>query len=305
MLVLVRTMRCKDLACAVALSQLVGCAGIVRDMAEEATPAVVEGGVKAISDPETQQKLVAGIDERVVGEGTDRLVSGLVDGTLASIGDPVRRERLRQEIGAMARGFSLSMSHDGVNAHALGDVVDESISRLSSPENQAALRSVTRSVMADAIAGAFEQTSKELGDTDVTLLMPVARELSKQAALGVQDAVTESQQRKDAGTAPDQGNVLAAAGEAAESGSDLLWVAIAGLVVFGAAVLGTIVWAARRQRGLQAELHRRDDVLLGLVASIAGRETAPTFGEVESVLREVLRKRRHDGQEPGAAGRAG
>jgi len=85
--------------------------------------------------------------------------------------------------------------------------------------------------------------------------------------------------------------VLAAAGEAAEEGSSILTLTVVGLGGFGLALLLTILWAGRKQRSLLKELHRRDDALLGLIASMSGRTERATFGELENALDAVMKKR--------------
>lgn len=271
----IATMRPRYVGSTLVLLSLSGCAAAARDVAREATPGVVEGSVEALTDRQLQRQVVEGIDERTVADATHRLVSGVVDGTLRSVEDPQRRAELQQQLGALGAGVT----------NSAGDIVDESVARLTSEPNQAKMREAAQGFLSEAITGGLSQARAELSKTDLTGLGGIARELSKQAALGVQDAVEESQAKQQAGQAPpDKGNVLAAAGEAVEKGPNVLWIAIAGIVAFAFALLGTILWAGRRQRTLQAELHRRDDALLGLVASIAGRDRPPTFGELEQAL---------------------
>ena len=284
------TMRFKLLPVALALAALSGCAAAARDVAREATPAAVSGGVEALTDEELQEKVVSRIDEERVAEATHKLVGGAVDGTLSALSDPTRAPELRSKLAGLGREMTASA----------GDVVDVSIERLTSPENQAKLVGATQGILSEAITGGIEQTRKELASTDMSALGAIAREISKQAALGVQDAVAEAQARQDSAPKSETGNVLAAAGEAAEQGSSFLWLAVAGAVLFALALLGTILWAGRRQRALQAELHRRDDALLGLVASMKGKEDGPTFDDLERALgghrheRPAVSARGHD-----------
>jgi hypothetical protein len=273
-----------DVASVLLAVSLSGCAAAARDVAREATPAAVSGGVEALTEPQLQEKVVQSIDEKRVAEATHRLVGGAVDGTMRALSDPERGRELRTKLDGLGRGVTDSA----------GDVVDVSIERLTSPANQEKLRSTAQSVVSEAITGAFAQTRSELAGTDMSGLGAIAREISKQAALGVQDAVNEAQAREDRAKQDGKGNVLAAAGEAVEKGPNILWLAIAGVAAFAVALLGTILWAGRRQRSLQAELHRRDDALLGLVASLQGSDRKPTFDELE----QLLGARRHDPRTP-------
>ena len=267
-----------------------GCGAAAQNLSERATTGAVKGGVDTVTDRDTQEQIVGSIDDKLVSEATDRLVSGVIDGSMRSLEDPTRRDEIREELGKLLGGVKLPLTIDRVSG--LGPVFDEMMVGLSKPQNQTMLRALVRDVMSEAISGAAEQTRTELEGIDTASFSPIARELTKQAALGIQDAVEEAQQRKDSGGQPaDKGNVLAAAGEAAEEGSSILTLSIVGLGGFGLALLLTILWASRKQRGLLKELHRRDDALLGLIASMSGKSERPTFGELENALDTVMKKR--------------
>lgn len=264
-----------------------GCAATTRNLAEEATAGAVEGSVDSLTARDKQEQIVGSLDEDLVEEATDRVVGGVVDGTLRSFDDPARREALREELQSLAATFG------GMGKQAMGDAIDETLARLSKPENRGALRTLVNDVTVTAVDGATERARTELAGVDTSLLGPLARDLTKNAMLGVQDAIAEAQERKRSGAQPaDQGNVLAAAGEAVKEGPDVLVMTVAGLGGFGLALLLTILWASRKQRHMLRELHRRDDALLGLVAAMSGRSDRPSFGELESALASVLERRR-------------
>lgn len=264
-----------------------GCAATARNLGEETTAGAVKGGVDSLTTREKQEQIVGSIDEELVEEATDRVVGGVVDGTLRSFDEPERREALREELHELATTFG------GLGRRALGDALDESIARLTKPENRSALRELVHDVTVTAVGGATESARTELADVDTSMLGPLARDLTKNAMLGIQDAIEEAQERKRSGAQPpDQGNVLAAAGEAVKEGPDVLVMTVAGLGGFGLALLLTILWASRKQRHMLRELHRRDDALLGLVATMSGRAERPSFGELESALKTVLERRR-------------
>lgn len=242
---------------------LTGCATTMRDVAREATPGVVEGGIDGAVDPQNQRKLAYGIDDELVAEATDRAMSGVVDGAMRSLEDPARREEVRKQVGELLKDVKLPLTIDGLSRSSMGDVVDESLARLTSEENR-----------------------ELLGKT----FSISARELAKQATLGFQDAIDETRAKKDAGHLSDkEGNVLDAAARAAEDGPGYMMVASAGLGGFAAALIGAILLAARRARASRGELAQRDEALLALARAIKSTEAEPWSPALRRAIKKAIR----------------
>jgi hypothetical protein len=255
------------------LGLTLGCGPAARGLARDTTPGIIEGGVEAIVDEETQKTLVRGIDEEIIAEKTDRLLSGALDGALRALDDE-RSEDLRRGVAALT-----------------GEIVDESFSRLTSDENRDKVRAGVRGMMRDMIGAVADQSREELDGKNIgAMLSGGTRELAKQATLGFQDAIDETRAKKEAGRLPDhRGNVLDAAGRAAEGWSTLLWLAVAGIAGFAVALLGVMLLRARRSRITRDELARRDDALIALAGAIKATEGQPWSADLRTALKDALR----------------
>jgi hypothetical protein len=272
---------------------LVGCGPALRDIARETTPGVVEGGVEGVADRENQRKLAEGIDDELVAEATDCVVSGVVEGAMAALEDPTRRELVRARIGELVgeSRVPLTLTIDTLNKETIGDTVDEAIARLSSEGNQEKVRATTRTLVKDVISAAMEQGEAELRGEDLGGVFALGtRELAKQATLGFQDAIDETRAKKEAGHLSEkEGNVLDAAAKAAEGGPGFMWLGIAGAGGFAVALIGAILLTARRTRFSHAELARRDDALLVVARAIKSTEGEAWSPHLRRALKNAIR----------------
>lgn len=275
------------------LAVLLGCGPALRDVASDATPGVVEGTVDGVVDPENQKKLAYGIDDALVAEATDRMVSGIVDGAMQSLEDPKRREELRALVGELVGDgrVPLTLTIDSINRSTVGDTVDEAITRMSSEPNQEQVREVTRLLVKEVIGTAVRSARQEVDTEGVgETLSAATREMAKQATLGFQDAIDETRAKKDAGHLPERkGNVLDAAARAAEQGSSYLTLAVAALGGFAAALLGAVLLGTRRSRASRGELARRDEALLILARAIKSTEGEAWSPALRRAIKEAVR----------------
>lgn len=127
-----------------------GCAGMLRGVAEEVTPAVISSAVDELADPKTQTQIVAAIDEERVKILSARLSAGLVDGMLNTLEDPARRARLEALLAGLA-------------AKTAGTVVDTMFARILDEEVQARMRLTLRLTVTDLITAVVTHPPAERG----------------------------------------------------------------------------------------------------------------------------------------------
>jgi hypothetical protein len=249
-----------------------GCGAAAADLLRQATPAGIEGAVEATTDPALQQKIVDSIEPERVAEGTEALTAGMTDGVLDALEEPRRQQRIA---GAM-------------NA-AVGGTLDAALSSALSEGNQGRVRQLVRGMVHDAVSTSFQTARAEMqgGDT----LGASVREVTKQATLGFQDAIDETRRKKESGAmGEDEGNVLSAAGKAAEEGGRALTIAGVGLGVFAIILLLVIIWAVKRRRSHRQEVADRDAALELLAETIKATKDEDWSPELQASLRRAARE---------------
>ena len=222
---------------ALLLLSLSSCAPATRHLSRAATQGAVEGVADAVAKhPEAQRKIADNLDEGAIRVGVERSSAGVIDGALDSLEEPARRERINKEVAAITASL---------------------VSTLVSSAGNAALSDANQQKVAAMTAGLVRLLKSELlpDQETVAKMMPVVRELVKNMTLGFQDAIDETQAKRNAGELPaGQGSVLWAAGEAAESSNEVLYMLGAGAVVLALAGIVVGVWAFRSAKANKAEL---------------------------------------------------
>src|SRR5690606_2586286 len=118
--------------------------------------------------------------------------------------------------------------------------MDGMVAALSEEERQEQLAAAMRPLVASLVDSSVDSA---LNDENLARI----RELAKQATLGFQDAIDEVQEQKEEGTIPqDEGNVLTAADEVAESGDVVLYVLGALALVLALLLIAGTWWALRK-----------------------------------------------------------
>lgn len=257
---------------ALLLLSLSSCAPATRHLSRAATQGAVEGVADAVAKhPEAQRKIADNLDEGAIRVGVERSSAGVIDGALDSLEEPARRERINKEVAAITASL---------------------VSTLVSSAGNAALSDANQQKVAAMTAGLVRLLKSELlpDQETVAKMMPVVRELVKNMTLGFQDAIDETQAKRNAGELPaGQGSVLWAAGEAAESSNEVLYMLGAGAVVLALAGIVVGVWAFRSAKANKAELAERDEAMLLMAEAIKSTESKPWSAELRSALREKLR----------------
>lgn len=145
--------------------------------------------------------------------------------------------------------------------------VEEATEKLASGATDGFIRVLSEEERQERLSRAIAPMVNSMVDTAVHQALSDetlerVRALAKQATLGFQDAIDEVKAQKEQGALPtDQGNVLEAVNDVAESGDKTLY--IVGAVatgLLGLLVVGT-VWALRRKRQYEDEASSRDKKL--------------------------------------------
>ncbi len=259
----------------------IGCAGMLRSVAEEVTPSVISSAVDEFADPATQTQIVAAIDEERVKIMSARLSAGFVDGVLDTLEEPNRRARLE--------AFLTSLT-----AKASGTAVDTMFARILDEKVQMRMRLAMRATVTDLVTTIFETVDGQMGSSeDRTVAFGVAaHEIAKQATLGFQDALDDTRRDRADGTiAKEDGALLIAAGNASLAGSRILWTLGIGLAAIALGLVITLIWAIRKNRLRRNELAERDDALSVLTEAINATATKPGTDELLTVLKAAIHDR--------------
>lgn len=287
----------------VVASSSIGCAGILKDTAKEVTPSVVSGAVSGLAQPDTQRDLLAITDQARVEALTKNVTGGLVDGMLDTLEDPARAQR-EQELADRLFESALASLEDpkrrarvealvgGIAGSAVGAAVDSTFSHALDERVQQRMRAVMRDTVGDLVGVVFSSVRAEMGTSEARQkeLGALARELSKGATLGFQDALDEAKRQHAAGEVPkSDGALLIAAGDAASTGSRIGWMLLLGLGSIALALLLALVWAVRKNRSRRAELIQRDEALLLLTEAIQSTATEPWSAELRAALDRSMR----------------
>jgi hypothetical protein len=214
-----------------------GCASTVQKAAETAAPRAVNASVKEVHRPATRERVAEVLADPEIRASTASLAQAATDGVLNAMMEEQRIDRAAAAgeafIERMNRAFAQSLEHDFSPA------------------------------MARLAAASFETTAEQAKGAEPALkaaIGAVAREAGRQAALGFQDAVIESEARRRRGEAP-PGDVLASVGRTSDalrhSASLVTWVVVGAVVLAVASGLTWLGVRLRQERTLNRDLRRR------------------------------------------------
>ncbi len=181
-----------------------------------------------------------------VESGIEEVASAKNQETIVQSIDPERVEEATEKVAAGAT--------DGL------------VEAMSAPPRQERITQAMEPVVAAMVNTAVESA---LSDEQLQRI----RELAKQATLGFQDAIDEVTTKREQGILPkDQGNVLQAVDDVAESGDITLYLvgALAGLLFL--LLLGGIIWAIRRKRRYEFEAGSREAALAEVGRILSDKE---------------------------------
>jgi hypothetical protein len=200
---------------------LVGCAETVRSATEAAAPAAVESTVDELQEPYNRDKIAAILQDEEIRAATSELMGNIAGGAFDALTEKERAERLAIATEAYTSQLTVSFAErweQEMGPRLSGTferVLEESLARVLSEDTEARAGSMARSI-------------------------------AREAALGFQDAVRDSQLRRD-GATREEADILATVGDVADATETVLdWTPwIIGIL---AAVLGAALGFLAAQR---------------------------------------------------------
>lgn len=287
----------------------VGCAvpiriaDIDRDVPKRMMPGLVRSGVDALSEPELQQRVQHLLNDPQVRAMQQAIVAGLVDGTVATLSDRERTER----IGALVTQAVTGMLHGATRELGAGltDATGSALDAALSPERRrAAEQLVSAVVLATFRAAAAGLREAELGKQlhkslreDLApglaellrneelnqALGATARRLGREMVLGATDGLAQAQKPKD------DGSLLAHATELAHQGARLFGTAAWLLVLI---IVALLVWTLKlraQARSYREETTRRAEAARLLSEASQAAAGKPWADELLAALQERMR----------------
>lgn len=265
-----------------ALVATTGCAGTVADAARQTTPAIVDGAVAGVSNPENQRQLAYNLQEDAIEEAVKRATAGMLDGAMQSLSEDERQERMKALMGEVQK----------MTNQMVASTLDTALTSMLSDKTEKRIRAMLVGIVADMIVTVTKTARAELTPSDegIEAMSLAARKVTKQVTLGFQDAIDETHTAKEQGELPKgHGSVLWAAGEVAESGNALIYGLGAAIGALTIALVAMFIWFSRRFKSHQSELEKREDALVLLTEAIKSTEGKPWAGELQTALRHKLR----------------
>lgn len=250
----------------VASLALAGCAGAkqVADLTAEipraATPAVIRAGVDTLDDPALRRRvleIVASPEMRAVErELAAGMVAGMVDGTLATLGEKERAARIHELASSAMAGVVQSMSRElpevtaGVVRGAVSGAVDPAVARRVASaltgELGPAVEQTLRQDVTPGVAGmvADEELQRAVGG--------MARLLGREVVLGATEALAAQKPPAE------PGSLLSLTTGLARQGARLFGSAAWVLLLIIVALFVWILKLLAQARSLRGEAERRE-----------------------------------------------
>lgn len=290
-----------------------------KDIPKAAMPIAIRAGIDTMSDPETarrMQRLLADPELRAVQQN---LVAGLVDGTLATLSDKERAERIgaltTQALMGILGGASRELASGlaGVTQGAMNGALDAALNQNRQHELEALMSAVIAATIRAAVNGLREAElgknltrflTGELGPALGTVvrqdaapalaellrneelkgaLGSTARLLGREMVLGATDALAQTQQPRE------EGSLLARATELAHQGARLFGSAAWVLLLI---IVALVVWTLKllaQSRSYREEAERRAATVRLLAEATAVSEGKPWSEELIGALQERIR----------------
>ena len=243
-----------------------GCAGTITRSAERATPIVTTQVIDGVY--QDRQLLGNLMSDPAIVHGTSELGAATVRGVLQEVevqGRGMNLERLsRQFWDPLRSGMELELRAElGPElVPILSESFDRSLESALDDETRERARvfalSISEATARGFVQGLGDELSSRIGDDAPSLeVAKLARAASRGAALGLQDAVQETEQRRRTGNAQ-PGDVLGVASEAANAWVRLLRVLPMLLAALAIVVSGAAIWMLfRLHRDLRRLLEQR------------------------------------------------
>ena len=278
----------------------VGCGGMIKDVAREATPEVVSGVVEGLARPETARDVMAIADQGRVQTLTRHVSAGLVDGALDTLEDPSRGRRIEALSDRVLNGALATLETPEHRAQldalirravgsAVGAGVDSALAHALDEKAQGPMRAAMRATVSELVSVVFESVRSEMGTPEEQgkALGSAAHEVAKNATLGFQDAIDEAKhERANGEIAKGDSSLLLAVGDAGSTGSRIIWTLAIGLSIIALVLALGLIWAIRKNIMRRAELEQRDEALLLLTEAIKSTETEPWSNDLLAAIKK-------------------
>lgn len=289
-----------------------GCAltprGMARDLGAAAPPAAIHSTLQALNDDQNQRLLMQLLSSPETREATRALAGAIADGTLATLTEDERIERIEamstRYMASLTRTLTRSMA-EGMRrdlAPAIAELMRQTVASsmrealregyqrdlervaggLTRATVEAASQGMAEGIRRDLVpalrsALSEEQTARALG--------AASRSLAREAVLGSNDAMTQLQRHQERGGRP---SFLSQVSSLTEGGVKLMQlvagVAVALVVLLAAWVLRLIL----RSRRIQAESERHAASAVKFAQAIRAAEGKPWSKELTELLQERL-----------------
>lgn len=282
------------LFCLTAAASL-GCAGTVQEAAKSAAPAAVEGAVEEAQDPDTRDDIARILADPEIRAASGALTAAIVAGAFDGLTDEERVAELRRMTDGMVRSMGASVARslrDDVGpqlSEAIAQAVDRSIERALDADTERRLEVMTQAAarglmkgMGEALVDPNGQPSPAWG----TLVGQVARDVTRQAAYGLDDAVDRAEQND--GSEP-PARVLAALGTLTSLTQLLPWLLLGGMLAFLVLCVLPVAWLLLRQRRLERENRVHQEAALALARAIKSTESQAWSNELRDHLARETR----------------
>ncbi|HKO91466.1 MAG TPA: hypothetical protein VJU61_09960 [Polyangiaceae bacterium] len=248
------------------LTGLSGCAATVQQAAKEATPAAVEGAIEGAKQPDTRNDIATILADPEIRAATSSLSAAFVAGALDGLSDEQRAE-LRRLTDAVVRGMGAAAAkalRDDIGpqlSKTLADAVDRSLEQTLNEHTEQRLQAMTAAVargMAQGLGESLFDSSGRPGPEWSRAIGLIARDITHQAAFGIDDAV-RSAESGDSGEPEPQ--VLAALGTVASWTRTLPMLILGGLTLALLGCIAALAWLAARLQHYKRESLAREQVV--------------------------------------------
>lgn len=247
-----------------ALFGATGC-GAAGMMTRDVTHAAVDSGLKAMDDPNNKARMAHLAGSQEIKDAEAEMISGVLDGSLAALGDEARIQRVNAITSRYATGMFQGFQKDvapqigpmiaPIVADVTRSAVQSAMSAAMGPEGQHELSTALSSAMtrdmgpaiqkvlsdnlAPGIAAALQndEVKRALGDT--------AHLLGREMVLGVNEGLMKAQEQRGVDGKSALGSLSSMASKGAGIATAVTWVLAALVLVLGGLLVKLLMQAKK------------------------------------------------------------
>lgn len=283
-----------------------GCGATVREAAREAAPTAVDEGVEEMAEPDSRADIARLMQDPNLQQASSDLAGVIAAGMIEGATAPEHAERIAkfsedlavQVSSALAKSMSTELGPRVSRIAA--ESIEQTLDRVLSSGTQQRVTDLTRQLTQAVVQGMtanLNTRAMQMGMTSIdpnapdgtqTAIAVLARQVGHGAALGFQDAVRQTELRREQGRER-EGDILALPGALAEIGLGALpWIGLF-ILIPTAAIIAALIWALVRGRQLRREAQAREDALVLLAGVIKSSEGTPWAADLRERIREAAR----------------